>query len=166
MGLSLGGTKTSSQASGSTANTYSAGQSSLQDSLMSAFSQLLPGVASGSMSPNVTNMETANANSINQNYQGVGDQMNRYLAARGFGQSGSTGKAAMQTELGRQGALAQNASSASGQQLSFDQSLLSDALGAAFQNTGNTSTGTNSGSSFGWGASASISPAGSLGLGA
>ncbi|GEM_PF-6574825 len=155
MGLSLGGTKTSSQATGSTQNTYTPGQSSLQDSLMQAFSTLLPGVASGAMSPNVTNIQTANANQINQNYAGVGDQMNRYLAARGFGQSGSTGKAAVQTDLARQGALAQNASNASGQQLSFDQSLLSDALGAAFQQVGNTSSGNTSGSSFGWGVSGS-----------
>jgi hypothetical protein len=78
--------------------------------------------------------------------------MNRFLAARGFGQSGSTGKAAVQTELGRQGALAGNNSAAAGQQLNFDQALLGDSLLAAFNKVGDTSSGTTSGSSFGWGA--------------
>jgi hypothetical protein len=157
MGLSLGGTQSKSSATGTTANTYTPGQTDLQSSLMQALSTLLPGITSGATSPNVTNMQTANANQINQNYAGVGDQMNRFLAARGFGQSGSTGKAAMQTELGRQGALAQNASDASGQQLNLDQSLLSDSLLAAFNQIGNSSSqnGTSAGSN--WGASGAAS---------
>ena len=162
MGLSFGGTSSNSQASGSQNNTYTPGQSSLQDSLMSAFSKLLPGVASGAMSPNVTATQTQNADTINKSYAGVGDRMNRFLAARGFGQSGSTGKAALQTELGRQGALAGNNSAAAGQQLNFDQALLGDSLLASFNKVGDTSSGTNSGSSFGWGVSASGATGGSL----
>jgi len=148
MGLSLGGTSSSSNASQS--NTYTAGQSALQDQLMSAFSSMLPGVSGGGLSPNVQAMETGNANQINQSYSALGDRMNRFLAARGFGKSGATGKAAEQTELSRQGALATNAGNAAGTQLNFDQSLLSDALLASFNKIG--STGTTSGSSFGWGA--------------
>lgn len=160
MGLSMGAThgSTDSSSTGASGNTYTSGQSSLQDQLMAAFSKLLPGVASGSMSPNVTNMQTAKADQINQNYSGLGDKMNRFLAARGFGQSGQTGKAAMQTELGRQGALAANASAASGEQLNLNQSILSDSLLGAFNAigaTGNT-TGSSSGTSFGVGASAKI----------
>jgi hypothetical protein len=153
MGLSLGGTNSSSTSSGSNSNTYTAGQTSLQNSLMTALSQLLPAASNGSLSPNVQNTETANANSINQQYSQVGQNMNRYLAARGFGQSGSTGQAALQTELGRQGALAANESSASGQQLSLDSTLLSDSLQAAFNSTGSTSSGATSGSSSNWGTS-------------
>jgi hypothetical protein len=165
MGLSLGGSTSSGSSNsttsnnGTTATTYSQGQSSLQSQLMQAFSSMLPGVSNGGLSPNVQNMETANANQINQNYSTVGDQMNRYLAARGFGKSGSVGKAAEQTELSRQGALGTNASNASGQQLSFDQSLLTDSLAAAFAGMGSstsnngTSSGSSSGSNFGWGVS-------------
>lgn len=167
MGLSLGGSSSKTSSTGTTSssgvsnNNYSAGQTSLQDQLMSAFASMLPGISNGNLSPNVQNMQTANANQINTNYSTVGERMNRFLAARGFGQSGQTGKAQLQTELGRQGALAQNASNASGQQLDFDKALLSDALSAAFQATGSTtnktdntsSSGTSSGSN--WGAQAS-----------
>jgi len=156
MGLNFGGTSTNSTASGSTAGTYSPAQSSLQNSLMQALSQLLPATANGSVSPNVANMETANASQINQQYNGMGDQMNRYLAARGFGQSGQTGQAAEQTNLAREGALASNTSAASGQQLGLDSTLLSDSLSAAFQQIGNTSQGTTAGSSSGWGAGLSV----------
>jgi len=155
MGLSLGGTSSKSSASGTTANTYTPGQTDLQSQLMSALGTLLPGITSGSTSPNVTNMETANANQINQNYSAMGDKMNRFLAARGFGQSGSTGKAAMQTELGRQGAQAANLSAGSGQQLSLDQSLLNDSLLAAFNQIGNTTSQAGNASGSNWGASVS-----------
>jgi len=110
-------------------------------------------------------MQTANANQINQNYSSMGDRMNKFLAARGFGKSGTTGKVQMQTELGRQGALATNASNAAGQQLQLDSGLLSDALAMAFANPGSTSTDTtrNIGatSGFGWGlgANAGFAPA-------
>jgi hypothetical protein len=155
MGLSLGGSSSNSQGTDSSQNTYTPGQSALQDSLMQAFSKLLPGVASGSMSPNVTAMQTGNADQINKSYDAVGTRMNRFLAARGFGQSGETGKAQLQTELGRQGALGANASNAAGQQLNFDQSLLNDSLLAAFNKVGTTGSQAQSGSSSNWGASAS-----------
>lgn len=157
MGLSFGTTSNNSQSQASQQGTYSAGQSSLQNSLMQAFSSLLPGITSGSLSPNVQNMETANANQINQNYSSVGQKMNRFLAARGFGQSGQTGQVATQTELSRQGALGANASNASGQQLSLDQSLLTDSLLAAFNKIGTTDSQTGSGSSTSFGAQAAAS---------
>lgn len=161
MGFSLGGSygSSSSKSAGtsSTSNTYTPGQSALQDALMSAFSRLLPGVASGQIGPNVTAMQTQNADTINKSYSAMGDKMNRYLAARGFGQSGQVGKAALETELGRQGALAQNNSNAAGMQLNFDQALLSDSLLAAFNKVGDTSVGNSTGSSSGWGVGGGVS---------
>jgi hypothetical protein len=99
-------------------------------------------------------MANANAAAINQGYQGVGERINRFLAARGMGKSGATGTAALQTELGRQGSLAQNLGAASGQQLGFDENLLSDALQFAFATPGQKTIGTDttSGSQFGMGA--------------
>jgi hypothetical protein len=130
-------------------------------------STLLPSVASGGISPNVQATETASADQINKGYSGIGDRMNKFLAARGFGQSGKTGQAALQTELGRQGALAGNASNAAGQQLNLNTTYLSDALNAAFNTPGSNSSGTTSGSGsqWGFGAGASADFSKLLGLG-
>ena len=163
MGLSMGGTNTSSTANATQTPTFSAAQTSLQGLLSGALSSLLPQVSSGGISPNVQATETQSANQINQNYSSMGDRMNKFLAARGFGQSGSTGKAALQTELGRQGALAGNASSAAGQQLNLDSTYLSDALMAAYAVPGSVNTGNTSGNSSGWGVSASGSSGGMFG---
>ncbi len=168
VGYSTGGqthtndSTTTASSSGSTANTYSGGQLSLQDQLMQAFSQMLGGVSNGGLSPNVQAMETGNANQINQNYQSVGDQMNRYLAARGFGKSGSVGKAAEQTALSREGALGTNASNAAGTQLSFDQSLLSDSLAASFASMGTSGSASSSSNNY----TATTGHTGSAGAGA
>jgi hypothetical protein len=109
-------------------------------------------------------METANANQINENSQSVGTQMNRYLAARGFGKSGTMGEAAEQTQLGRASALGANASAASGTQLSFDQSLLSDSLAAAFTSMGSTATANSQNYSNVYGTGSSSSGGGGLNL--
>lgn len=155
-------TSGSSNTQGSTANTYSLAQGNLQNQLMQAFTQMLGGVQNGGISPNVQAMETGNANQINQNYQSVGDQMNRYLAARGFGKSGSVGKAAEQTELSREGALGTNASNAAGTQLSFDQSLLSDSLAASFASMGTSGSASSSSNNY----TATTGHTGSAGAGA
>lgn len=153
MGLSMGGTNTSSTANASQTPSFSPWQTALQQMLSSTMSTLLPSVASGGISPNVQATETASADQINKNYSGIGDRMNKFLAARGFGQSGKTGQTALQTELGRQGALAGNASAAAGQQLNLDTTYLSDALMAAFAVPGSVNTGNTNGASSGWGAS-------------
>jgi len=135
-----------SAGSGTTTASYGPIQSTLQFLLSNVMGTLLPSVASGGVSPNVQATETASADQINKNYSSMGDRMTKFLAARGFGQSGKSGQVQLQTELGRQGALAGNASAAAGQQLGLDTTYLSDALQMAFANPGSTSVGTSSGS--------------------
>ena len=156
-GASSSSTDTKGTGSQTTATQYAPGQMSLQDLLMKAFAAMVPGMATGTLSPNVQATETAGADQINKSYSTVGDRANRFLAARGFGKSGQVGKAALDTEVGRQGALAQNYTSAAGLQLNQNSAYLSDALAAAFASMGSkvdytkTDTSDTSGSGFGLG---------------
>jgi hypothetical protein len=79
--------------------------------------------------------------------------MNQFLASRGFGQSGQTGQAALQTELGRQGALATNAANAGANQLAQNNTTLADAMAFSLANPGSSNTGnaTASGNASNWG---------------
>jgi hypothetical protein len=151
MGLSFGGTQSTSNANATSTPQYSSLQSSLQSVLAPALSTLVGQTSAGGLSPNVQATETGSANQINQAYSQLGNRMNRFLAARGFGQSGQAGQTQLQTELGRQGALATNASTAAGQQLNLGPTYLSDALQLAFANPGSSSTGTTTGSGSGYG---------------
>ena len=162
MGFSLGGstggssstTDTSSNASktesgsASTQYQYSPEQSGLQSNLMQVLTQLITG---GGSSPQLQKAQTASASQINSNYAAAGDRTNRFLAARGFGKSGQAGDVALKTELGRQGALAQNSAAYGMKGLDLFQQGLSDALAAAFKQTGQTAStsGTSSTSSTG-----------------
>lgn len=128
------------ESSGTTTPTYTTGQTGLQGALEKVLSTLLPGVASGEKSQNVQALETAGAEGVNRNYATLGDRMNRFLAQRGFGKSGKVGAAALETELGRQGALAKNATDAAGLQLDQNNELLSNALRFAFANPGSSTT--------------------------
>ena len=145
---------------GSSANTYSPGQTALQGKVGTTLSSLLDGVSTGTNSPNVQAVGTQNANQINQSYAGVGNQMNKFLAARGFGKSGATGSAALQTDLSRQSALASNTSNTAGLQLQQNAGFLSDALAAAYQATGNSTANqqntTTSSSGNQWGTTEAI----------
>ena len=131
-------------ASSTSSPTFSVGHAGLQGILSNVLSSLVPSVASGGLSPNVQALQTQSANQINQNYASLGQRLNRFLAARGFGQSGQVGQAALQTDLGRQGALANNNANYSGLQLQQNNSLLSDALQYAFAAPGSTSASTTS----------------------
>jgi hypothetical protein len=147
-----GGTNSSStnqtgSGSSSTSTQYSPGQTALQDLLSGTFSSLIPSVASGGMSPNVQTTETAGADQINKSYSTMGDRLNRFLAARGFGKSGQVGQAELQTETGRQSALAGNYASAAQMQLNQNNTLLSDALAAAYASMGSNVNWSNVGSS-------------------
>lgn len=150
MGLSFGGTSSNNASNSSSTPTYSGLQSGLQSTLLSALQSFLPTAATGGIGPNVSAVQTQNADTINKSYSSIGDRMSKFLAARGFGQSGQSGQTQLQTELGRQGALATNNSSAAGLQLSQNNSWLQDAFEAAFSNPGSTATGTTNGSSSGW----------------
>lgn len=127
--------------SGQDTSTYSGQQTDLQTMLSQVFASLLPSTASGGISPNVQALQTAGANSINSTAASSGDKMNRFLASRGFGQSGQVGQSQLQTELGRQSALGANASAASGLQLQQNNTALQSALNFAFANPGKSSTG-------------------------
>src|SRR5262249_50878371 len=98
-------TSTSNSTSTSTSRpSYSVDQTAAQGTLW----QRLQSLVQGSSSPDVRALQTQSADQINQGYVGLGDRMNRFLAARGFGKSGQAGSTALKTELGRQGTLANN----------------------------------------------------------
>src|ERR1035438_6016572 len=124
--------------------------------LSQMFSQFfLPGLTSGAISPNVQAMQTAGADQINKTSAGLGTRMQNFLAQRGFAKSGTSGKVALQGELGRESALGANASAASALQLQQNNTMLSDALNLAFSKIGQTTTGTAN--SSGWGTSTGYS---------
>jgi hypothetical protein len=147
------------------APTYSAPQTGLQGSLATALMNILQGNGS---SPQVEALQTQAADQINQSYSTTADRMNRFLASRGFGRSGLTGGAQLQTELGRQGALANNNANFAGLALNQWNTGLADALNFAFANPGysgattgttsdtSTSTGTQTNKSSGSGYSAGV----------
>jgi len=153
VGLSLGGSTSSgsSNATNSTtqSNTYSPGQTSLQNQLGSSLSSGLTAATNGTMSPGVAAQETASADQINKTSAGTGSRISQFLAARGFGKSGATGSAGLQTELARQSSLAgNNANFAQVQQGVNSQNLLSS-LNYALTSMGMTGSGSASGSSSG-----------------
>ena len=151
-------TQTSQAQTGTTATTgtqtsaptYTAPQTSMQTSLADALQSILGGTG---YSPQVKALQTQSADQINKSFQQQGDRTSRFLASRGFGQSGKTGTAALQTDLARQAALAGNTATYGGMALDQFNRGLSDALQYAFQNPGYTgttgSTGTTSGTSTG-----------------
>jgi hypothetical protein len=160
MGLSLGGSYGSSNqsATGSStqANTYSPGQTTLQSQLGSNLSTSLSDANAGVMTPGVTAMKTAAADTINKTSGGLMDRVNSFLAARGFGKSGQTGQAALQGELGRESQLAGNeANFAQVQQGVNSQNLLAS-LNYALTSMGLTASGASTGSSSGWGVAGGV----------
>jgi hypothetical protein len=161
MGFKLGGNYQHSSSSetidstkaGQQQYTYTPEQTALQSNLIGVLNQLLQ----GPNSPQIQALQTQSANQINSEYQGVGDRMNRFLAARGFGKSGQAGEAQLRTELGRQGALAGNSASYGQAGLQLLTTGLSDALTAGYKASGQTwseqdhTQDNKSGSSFGFG---------------
>jgi hypothetical protein len=121
----------------------------MQSTLASLFQSLAPSLASGTLSPATQATETAGADQINKTSAGLGDRMTKFLASRGFGSSGTTGKVALQGELGRESALGANASAAAGNQLQQNSQSLAEMLGFAFANPGSSTTGNSSGTTTG-----------------
>jgi hypothetical protein len=160
MGFSLGGSygqsNQSSTGTSNTANTYAPGQTGLQTQLGSALGANLSAAQSGTLSPGVQAQKTASADAINKTSGGTLDRVNSFLAARGFGKSGDTGKAALQTELGRQSDLAKNEADYAQVQQNLNSTNLMAALNYAFTALGQTSAGTSTGKSSGWGVSAGV----------
>jgi len=157
LGGSVGGTTNQQSSSGSLANSYSPWQTALQGLLGSSLSSQIGGATTGTESPDVKALQTQSDNQINANYSTLGKNLNKTLAARGFGDSGATESGALDTELGRQGAIANNAGNFAGLQLNQNQGFLSDALLAAFNSMGNTTTGQTQGSGTSWGFGGGVS---------
>lgn len=98
---------------------------------------------------NITPAETAGTGQINQTYKGIGDRLQESLSQRGFGNSGASGTAALQTELGRAGAVGGLQSNLQSYALSQQQAALQAASGFGFAAPGQTTSGTTSGSTTG-----------------
>jgi hypothetical protein len=172
MGLSFGGGSSQSQASrtGTTSGTsatqgvYSPGQTAVRDQTGSTLSQDLTAASTGKMTPGVTAMATNAADKINKTSSGLTDRITQFLAQRGLGKSGQTGKVALEGELGREGELGTNAANFAGMQSQLNSQNLLAALNYAFSSLGSTAattgatsmTGNTSGSNFGWNANAHV----------
>jgi hypothetical protein len=149
MGFSFGGsggssTTTSSQNTSGTSTAtknYSADQQNLQSQLLQTLNGLITSPANN---PQIQASQTASADQINGQYSSMGDRLNQYLAQRGFGQSGQAGQAALQTELGRQGALAQNSATYGQAGLNLMTTGLQDALAAAYNPASQTTVSDSS----------------------
>jgi hypothetical protein len=154
MGLSLGGsygsTNQSATSSSNLSNKYGAGQTQVQDQLGTNLSSDLAASASGAETPGVVAQKTAAADTINKTSGGTLDRISAALAARGFGKSGTTGKATLQTELGRQANLAGNEANFAQVQQGVNAQNLMAALNYAFQSMGQTASGTSTGSTSGF----------------
>ena len=151
LGASYGQQSGKSSSSGTQSTTFSPLQEALQGTIGSVFGSLVPSIASGSTPAPVTAMQTQSADQINKTSSGLTDRMTKFLASRGMGASGQTGKVALQGELGREGALAANSANYAAQGLNYGQGLLSQALAYAFNGIGQTQqqSGTASQSGFG-----------------
>lgn len=127
--------------SGTSAPSFTPGQTALQGTLGSALNNEITN------GPNLTPLMTSGTNAINQTYKGIGDRLNESLSSRGFGNSGASGSAALQTELGRAGAVGDLQSNLEGYALQQQQQALGQALGYSF--AAPTMTTSGSGSSYG-----------------
>jgi hypothetical protein len=153
-GGSYGQTSQSSTGTSNTQNTFSPTQTATQDLLGTGLQTALASSNAGTLTPGVAAQKTAAASQINKTAAGTLDRTNAFLASRGFGKSGTAGKAALQTDLARQGALGANeANFADIQQRLNSQNLLA-ALNYAFTALGQTARGTSTGKSSGWGLNA------------
>ena len=101
--------------------------------------------------PGTVAQETQADDQINKTSSGLTDRVNAFLAQRGFGKSGATGTATLQGELGREGAIGNEAATADAQQNTLNSTNLLAALNYAFTSLGSSSSGASSGNSSGWG---------------
>ncbi len=161
MGLSLGGstggTSSSSTANSNTSNTYSPAQTAVQNQTGANLSTDLAAAANGSLTPGTVAQETAADNQINQTSSGLTSRVIQFLAQRGFGQSGQTGQAALQGELGRESQIGSEAATADASENSLNSNNLLAALNYAFTSLGSSASGASSGNTSGWGIGGGVS---------
>lgn len=153
MGLSFGGstgsTSSQSNSSGSQSNLFSGLQTALQGQLGSTLSSDLSAAGTGQLSPGVTAGETAADDQINKTGSAALTRTQQMLAARGFGSSGTTGQATLQSGLNTAAGIGNEAGVAQGQQQNLNQANLLSALNYAFTSLGSSATGASTGSSSG-----------------
>lgn len=120
-------------------NTYTPGQTGLQN-------QTLSTIGSDLSNPNAmfAPVEASGLSSIDESYKGVLDQMNRELASRGFTSSGTTGADTENILSQEAGAKGNFEGALAGQKIGETNTLLTDAMNAAFNPTGSTSTSQSS----------------------
>lgn len=161
MGLSLGGSYSSANSSTTSSSsenkTFSAPQTGIQNQLGSNLSSDLSAANTGTLSPGVQAQKTQGADAINTESSGLQGRMQSFLAQRGFGKSGQSGKTALSGELGRQSALGNNEANFAQVQQNNNQSNLLAALNYAFTQMGTTAAGQSDGSSSSWGVKGGVS---------
>lgn len=135
-----GTTSSAATTSGSSTPTFSPIQSGLQGTTAGALQNFI------TKGPNLTPAMTTGTDNLNTTYKGIGDRLAQSLASRGFGNSGASGTAALQTEVGRAGAVGslQSQLEAAAQQQQLQ--ALQSATGFSFAAPGNTNTGTSTSS--------------------
>jgi hypothetical protein len=159
LGGSMGGTSSSSTGSSTTNNTYSPDQAKLQSTTGSTLQNDLAAANGGVLSPGTQAMETQASDQINKTAKAGLDQTDQALAARGFGKSGQTGQATLQSELARESAQGNNAASFAGQQQQINSTNLLTALNYAFTSLGSSASGSSSGKGSSWGIGGGVAAA-------
>ena len=138
------GARTGTQSStGTTSNTGTSTPtfSGLQQGLQSTAANALTSRINGNI--NTTPMATAGTEAINQTYKGIGDSLQQSLASRGFGNSGASGTAALQTEVGRAGAVGNLQNQLQSTALQQQQQAIQTAAGMAYASPGVSTSGTS-----------------------
>jgi hypothetical protein len=164
MGAMLGGSygstqsKSTASSTGSQSGVYSPGQSGVQGQIGSNLSSDLAAAAGGKLTPGTVAQETTADDQVNKTAGGLTDRVNQFLAAKGLGKSGATGKATLEGELGRENQIGANAANFAGQQNGLNQTNLMAALNYAFTQLGTTdsASGTTTGNGSGWGISGGV----------
>jgi hypothetical protein len=92
-------------------------------------------------------MAISGTDAINKTAAGEGTSLQQSLGERGFGNSGASGTAALQTELGRTSAVGDLQSSLQSYALQQQQNAIAQATAFGFAAPGSTSMGSTSGNS-------------------
>lgn len=142
----MGGNDQTIKKSNTTTPTWSPDQQGIQGDLFSWLKQQM----SGSGPAPMTAERNAATGTINSNYGDATARMNNALTSRGFGESGKVGTNLQKIELGRQGALAGNEAKFADLEQQQKNFVTNAGMKYAFQNPGQTSTGSES-YSPGWG---------------
>jgi hypothetical protein len=150
LGGSMGGTSSSSTGSSTQANTYNPTQQTTQGDIGTALQQDLAASNAGVLTPGTQAEETTSADTINKTAAAGMNRTQQLLASRGFGPSGMTGQATLQSELARESAQGANTATYAGMQNTMNSQNLLAALNYAFTSLGSTASGTSTGTSSGW----------------